>query len=226
VVEEGTAVTPVGESEVFRFYGALHAARVELAAEEAISWEPTDELVVETDSTQSLAIGCSRLGGKHVCRRDGGPFLRIRRGTEVETRFGPDTFRRPALLEVAPGEVRAIEVIFGADGARQSAHLDLGVWLLDAPEVDAPELDSERTERVLAAMANARVEGWLDVPTGTPERTVRIERAPRGGRSPVTVIDLYAGCVAHREGQPRAARIDGASCRAFAVDLVDVLAAQ
>lgn len=221
IVEQGNRGTKVPTAEVYRWYQALHEAEVE-----ADPHAPTDvraevDLTVETDSTLSMRIRCGRDPGGWLCRRDEGPILRVR-DPSLRVGFDVDTFAERTLLDLPAGEARAVEILPGpaGDTARQSAHLDLGVWRLDAPRhPDGDDALSEvALEAVLAAFSGARVEAWVPAPATRAERIIRVERTPRRGASTELVVRLHAGCIATVEG--RAAKLDESTCEALQGDLL------
>jgi hypothetical protein len=214
-VHEGETSVAVAEPEVYRYYAALHEARVERATEAAERWQVHSEILVQTDSTQALKLACS--AGALLCRRDNGPLLRPVDPHAIELGFTAGTFARRRLVDLAAGDARAIEILPAEEGARQSVRLDLGSWTVDAPV--GKDLDSEKLHTMLAAVMSARAKDWVDVPEAAPLRTLRIERTPRGGRSTL-VIALYADCVARVEGHERGAALSRETCEALSADLV------
>jgi len=215
VLVEEDDVVDVAEPEVYRYYAALHEARVERASEAEEAWRPELEIVVVTDSTRDLRLACD--AGASLCRRDRGPLLRVTEPAAIEIGFSRDTFAERRLVDLAPGEARAIEILPGDEGTRQSVRLDLGVWTKDAPE--GGDLDTERVDALLSAVMSARAKDWVGVPQDDPLRTLRIERAPRQGQGTL-VVALYAGCVAKVEGRTRAAVVFPETCEALSADLV------
>jgi Domain of unknown function (DUF4340) len=210
-------ITSVREPEVFRWYEALHEARIDRVRSGPLTAADV-ELRIETDATVALRLRCQAAGDELLCARDDEPGFAVR--VPVELAFTADTFTDRQLAELAPGEARALE-IYGAGAARQSAHLDLGVWRLDAPahpEGDAA-LDDQRIEELLAAISGARAQAWVATPSGEPERTVGIERMASEGASDTVVVAIWDGCIA-RVDAGRAAQLDDATCRALAVDLL------
>lgn len=229
VIEEAGALVEVSEPEVFRWYGALQAAAVELPAG-PIDLTPRERLTIETDSGQSLAIACGAVRGGVACARDEGPALRVI-GTLPELAFTRETFADRRLLSFEAGEVRGLELLPGpaSDGVRQSVRLDLGVWRLDAPvhPDGVAVLDEVRLEATLAALQSLRAEGWTPVPPTTPWRTLRVERLRAGQQDAALVVEVYAAadpadpqCVAHVPGQPQAARLAPETCAALGDDLL------
>jgi hypothetical protein len=206
---------PVAEPEVYRYYATLHEARVDRANEMDETWQPDHELLVQTDSMQTLRLACNARA--QTCRRDEGPLLRVTDTAVRDMGFSVGTFAQRRLVDLAPGEARAIEILPGEQGARQSIRLDLGVWRADAPE--GGETDPDRVNAVLAAVISARARNWVDAPEGAPLRTLRIERAPRQGRSAVEIV-LHAGCIAQIDGRERAAVLFPETCEAMSLDLV------
>ena len=229
VIEEAGALVEVSEPEVFRWYGALQAAAVELPAE-AIVLAPRHRLTIETDSGQTLAIACGPAGAGVACARDEGPALRVI-GALPELAFTRETFADRRLLGFEAGEVRGLELLPGpaSDGVRQSVRLDLGVWRLDAPAHPdgVAVLDEVRLEATLAALQSLRAEGWTPVPPTSPLRTLRVERLRAGQEDAALTVEVYAPadpadpqCVAHVPGQPQAARLAPETCAALGDDLL------
>lgn len=221
VIEEGGAIVEVAEPEVFRWWSALQSAPVEVPpADLSDSFKMAADLTVEADSGQRLRLRCGPAGSVALaCRRDEGPPLIVGRA-ELTLAFARETFADRRLLAFQSGETRELEILPGAGGdeVRQSVRLDLGVWRLDAPEHPdgAAALDEVRLEAMLAALQGTRAEAWTEVPTTAPLRSLRIERT--GGKA--LALELYAGCVAHVPGQPRAAALAAGTCAALGDDLL------
>lgn len=226
VIEEAGALVEVSEPEVFRWYGGLQAAAVELPAE-ALVMTPRHRLTIETDAGQALTIACGAVSGGVGCTRDEGPVLRVI-GALPELDFVRETFADRRLLSFDVGEVRGLELLPGpaSDGVRQSVRLDLGVWRLDAPAHPdgVAVLDEVRLEATLAALQGLRAEGWTPVPHTAAERTLRVERLRAGQGDAALTVDLYPGagteCLAHVPGQPQAARLAPERCAALRDDLL------
>lgn len=225
VIEEAGALVEVSEPEVFRWYGALQAAAVELPAE-ALVMTARDRLTIETDAGQLLVIACGPVSGGIGCARDEGPVLRVVGGLPALD-FVRETFADRRLLSFASGEVRGLELLPGpaSDGVRQSVRLDLGVWRLDAPAHPdgVAVLDEVRLEATLAALQSLRAEGWTPVPATSATRTLRVERLRAGQDDAALVVDVYGEaeqCVAHVSGQAQAARLAAETCAALADDLL------
>jgi hypothetical protein len=214
----GDEVVSVGESEVFRWYDALHGARLQTASSTTIVHDDV-ELVLTCDSTAQLRLRCGRdAADAFACARDGQPAYPV--ALDVELAFSAETFVDRQLATLSPGEARAIE-ISGPAVVRQGAHLDLGVWRLDAPlhpEGDAA-LDDQRVESLLATVSGLRAQQWTETPTSAAERSLRVERVPADGRPTAVVVELWPGCIARVDGGP-AARLGEGPCRALAEDLL------
>lgn len=214
----GDEAVSVGESEVFRWYDALHGARLQTAASTTIVHDDV-ELVLTCDSTAQVRLRCGRDAADALaCARDGQAAYPV--ALDVELAFSAETFVDRQLATLSPGEARAIE-ISGPVVVRQGAHLDLGVWRLDAPlhpEGDAA-LDDQRVESLLATVSGLRAQQWTETPTAAAERSLRIERVPADGRATAVVVELWPGCIARVDGGP-AARLGEGPCRALAEDLL------
>jgi hypothetical protein len=208
-------VTSVREPEVFRWYEALHEARLDRTRSlPAIA--ASVELRIETDSTVMLRLRCARADEGLRCARDDEPFFAVT--LPIELAFTADTFTDRQLATLPPGNARALEIA-GPKAVRQSVHLDLGVWRLDAPahpEGDAV-LDEERIESLLATISGARAQSWTTLPSGDPERTIRVEQV--AGEGSAIVVALWDGCIARVDEGP-AAQLDDATCRALGSDLL------
>jgi hypothetical protein len=215
-VDDRDEVTSVREPEVFRWYEALHDARLDRDRPVARAAAPTVELRIETDSTVVLRLRCDRAGERWHCARDDEHAFAVM--LPIELAFTADTFTDRQLATLPPGNARAVEIA-GPKAVRQSVHLDLGVWRLDAPahpEGDAV-LDEERIESLLATIAGARAQSWVALPSGDPERTIRVEQV--AGEGAAIVVALWDGCIARVDEGP-AAQLDDATCRALATDLL------
>src|SRR5690606_13076400 len=143
-------------------------------------------------------LACGRAEAQWHCRRDGGPVHRVRT-PELALSLDAAEFETRALLSLMPDEVLAVELTEHEAGAslRQSAHLDLGVWRLDAPE--HPDGDAALSELaledLLAALGSLRVESWTAIPGTTPERELRFELRPRHGRPSHVELALHPDCI-------------------------------
>lgn len=219
----GKSVLELRESEVFAWYSALFDARFATDRETSDAVDAV-ELRIVTDSTETVRLRCSAADddGMRACRRDDEPALAVRLG--VDPAFVADTFADRELVDIEAGEVRAIEIA-GADVVRQSVHLDLGVWRLDAPlhpEGDAV-LDEVALEDLLATIGAMRAQEWTRAPEGAAERVVRIERTSMRGREGDVELQLWPGsgdaCIV-RVGQGRAAKVGEGTCRVLGRDLL------
>jgi hypothetical protein len=127
-------------------------------------------------------------------------------------------FRSRRLVSLEAGELVALELIpgTGGTGPRQGAHLDLGVWRLDAPEhpEGSAALDEVRLQQMLARASTLRV-GAPAEPAGEALRRIRLERARGGG---AVEIELHPDCVARVDDQ--AGTLDERTCQALAGDLL------
>jgi len=222
---EGTssAVLELRESEVFRWYRALYDARFVIDRPAAGTTDAVD-LRITTDTTEVVRLRCGAADedGVRTCRRDDEPALAVR--LAVDPAFVAETFADRRLVELDPGQAQAIEIA-GRDVVRQSVHLDLGVWRLDAPlhpEGDAM-LDELALEELLATLAGARAQEWTELPGGAPERVIRVERAQVRGQDGDVELQLWPArgdtCVV-QVGQGRAARVGEATCSALGRDLL------
>jgi len=219
-----TAVFDVSEPEVYRWYQALHEAEVSLAPAEPWPAVSDVELELVTDSTMELRLAC--VGTEPLrCRRDDGPVVHVRGKGLPVLAFDLDAFAERRLTDVSAEDIRAIEILPGPAGAevvRQSLHLDLGVWRLDAPahpEGDAA-LDSLRLEALLATVGALRVEAWVDEAADIgAERRLRVERVPRRGQAPELELELLPDCIVRVPGQ-RPGRISEGACETLRQDLL------
>lgn len=223
-----SVVSEVDESEVFRFYDAAHGAEVELAHDAPPADAELDlDLTVRLDAGTQLRLRCIGTGPATRCRRDDGPWLSPR-GPVPELAFDPSSFADRRLVELSVDDVRALEILPGPgrEGARQGAHFDLGVWRLDAPLHPAGDdaLDEERLGQLLATIAGARAEAWIEVTDEVPVRTLRIDRSPRRGQDPTVVVELLEGCRVRIPGR-RAGLLSEGTCASLSGDLLrsDVL---
>jgi hypothetical protein len=217
------SVLELRESEVFAWYSALFDARFDHATE-ARGDADAVELRIVTDSTESVRLRCGEADddGVRACRRDDEPALAVR--VAVDPAFVAETFADRELVDIEAGQARAIEIT-GRDVVRQSVHLDLGVWRLDAPlhpEGDAV-LDDLALEDLLATITAARAQEWTATPADTPERVLRIERTSARGQGDDVELQLWPAsadtCVV-RVGQGRAAKVGEGTCRALRRDLL------
>ncbi|MEE9383448.1 MAG: hypothetical protein V3V08_08545 [Nannocystaceae bacterium] len=230
VLEEAKRQTTVSESEVFRWYGLVRGLFVEPMTPAQISeteFVPDQELVLETDTTQSLHIRC-QAGAPLVCTRDGGPPRRVTTDQPVSLAYSEDTFADRRLVSFSPPDVMAIELTPGAGrkSLRQSARQDFGVWRLDYPRHPdgATAVDQVRLESLLAAFANARAEAWVDEEDeeaeGQPERTLRAELRPNGSAAEVVSLAIYPGCRAVASSARRVAKLHASACVALLSDIL------
>jgi hypothetical protein len=225
VVEQGGKGGPptlVPVAEVYRWYQALHDAEVDADPDASSEIDFEVDMTIETDSTLAMRLRCGRnREGGWSCRRDDGPLLRVREPS-LRVGFSLETFAERTLVDLPPGEARAIEILPGPSGstARQSAHLDLGVWRLDAPShPDGDDALSEvALESLLAAFSSMRADAWVPAPETRAERIIRVERTPRRGAPTEIVVRLHPGCIATVDG--RAARLSEATCASLRGDLL------
>ncbi|MBX7082972.1 MAG: DUF4340 domain-containing protein [Nannocystaceae bacterium] len=220
----GTEVVAVPEPEVLRWYTALHDARLDTdAPRPAVS--PTVELEVVSDSTARLRLSCAPdhgadddAGDAMICARQGEPAFALR--LPVAPDFTPESFAQRQLLALGSDELRALE-LQGPGLARQAAHLDLGVWRLDAPahpEGDAV-LDEDAIVQLGAALGGARALAWTEPPDEPPLRTIRLERTVRAGRGAEVGVTLWSDCRVRVDEGPTA-RVGEGTCEALARDLL------
>ena len=132
----GEEIRDVAGSAVVDFLLALSRVQVSEVDEPAPAGSITREVIgVHTDAGTKIRIECAELDGDRVrCRRDEGPWLQAL-GPVPSLTLTEGRFADRRLVQLEPGAVRAVELRPGpgAGGVRQSAHLDLGVWTLDAP---------------------------------------------------------------------------------------------
>lgn len=229
-VREGeSAPAEVSEAEVYRWYTSLRTLEIDPEVEPlGVDVDPAVAVDIDTDSTQRMRIECGEVEGRRYCRRDAGPFRAIVGGANIGPFFDVETFRDRRLLHLAAGDAVAIEIRPGvrspgrAAPPRFSAHLDAGVWRLDAPphpEGDAA-LDDVKFERLLATLGALRAEAWTRVPTGAaPVATIHVDRAPGTGRDPTVELELFEGCIARVDGG-RPGQLSDAACRTLVADLL------
>lgn len=212
-VEEGGTATEVEESEVFRWYEAARSVEVRLSPD-APEGAPDLDLALALDSATTLRLRCAGRGDERRCRRDEGPWLTLH-GPAPELAFEVTTFRDRRLVDLSVDDARALEVLPGPGsvGTRQGAHFDLGVWRLDAPLHPAGDeaLDEDKLQEMLAAVAGARIEAWLQPTDAAPLRTFRIDRTPRRGEDATVVVELLPGCAVRLPGG-RPGRVSEGAC--------------
>lgn len=219
VVREGEVERAAAESEVYRWFA--ERAGVELAADPdpPTPFLPDAAATFVVDGGLELQVRCQ---GGRWCARDDEPPRRVVGDQPVRLTFGADEFEDRRLLALGAEEVRAIELepAPGRGGVRQSVHLDLGVWQLDAPvhPDGAGALDDVRLEELLSALSSLRAEEWVEAPGGDLARTLRVELTPRTGRASAVEVELHEGCTV-RAGA-RLARVSEGACRALATDLL------
>ncbi len=219
IEHEGSAVTTVPEAEVFRWWNALHDARLATDAPQELG-TPELELTFHSDTTAQIRLRCRVVTppSAWLCARDDEPAFPVRL-TDTPA-FSASSFGDRQLVSIAAGDLRALE-LDGPDAPRQSVHLDLGVWRLDAPrhpEGDAV-LDSERVEALSATIAGARAIAWVTTPSGPPLRTIRAETVARDGRGDALELTLWDGCVVAVDGG-RAATVGEGTCASLREDLL------
>ena len=211
--DAGDEITTIGLAEVHRWYGAVHAAR--LRTDTAADAVPSGiELVLTTDTTEQLRLRCGETpDGGMACARDDEPAYPVT--IDAELGFSPDTFAARDLTSVSPGEARAIEIA-GVGAVRQGAHLDLGVWRLDAPahpEGDAA-LDEQRLEALVATVTGLRAQSWVEAPADAAAVQIRVELVPSEGRAGAVELELWPGCIVRVDGD-KSARIGDGACRSL-----------
>lgn len=222
---EGEADRAVSEAEVYRWFAELGQLEVERAdARELDRFAADTVLTLGTDSGRRMTLRCM---GLSLCARDDGPPRRIIGTPSVSLGFDADRFLDRTLLALAPGDVRAVEIMAGeaphppqgAAVVRQSVHLDMGAWRLDAPaHPDAgAALDETRLEALLASASTLRAQDWVDR-AGAPVRRISIELTPRTDRDDRVEIELFADCVVG-VGE-RKARVAAPACEALGGDLL------
>lgn len=231
VLDDGTLRVEADETEVFRWYDTL--SRVELAPlpkdVDTSTFVAGHVLTIDTDSTQVLRLACGQAPrktdpegpttGKRAwwCSRDDGP-PRLVLSESIAPTFDAATFSDKSLASYGPGEARAIEVVHGpadGDGLRVSAHLELGVWTLDAP--DHPDGDSAidqlRLEGLLGELGSLRAETWLDTAPATVIRSLRVEVLPEDGAARAVEVMLHPDCVV--SVGDRVATVEASTCQAL-----------
>lgn len=211
--DAGDEVTTIGDAEMHRWYGALHAARLRTDAP-SLAIPSAIELVITTDSTEQIRLRCAEgTDDAMLCARDDEPAYPV--VIDAELAFAPDTFADRQLVALSSGEARAIEI--GGDRiVRQSAHLDLGVWRLDAPvhpEGDAA-LDEQRLESLLAVVSGLRAQSWVEAPSDPAPLQIRVERVPTEASAGAVVIERWPSCIVRIDGG-RAARVGEGACRSL-----------
>lgn len=219
IEHDGDAVTTVPEAEVFRWWNALHDARLATDDPRELG-TPEVELAFHSDTTAVIRLRCRQLASPSswLCARDDEPAFAVRLGDSPA--FSATSFVDRQLVSIAAGDLRALE-LSGPHVARQSVHLDLGVWRLDAPrhpEGDAV-LDPERVEALSATIAGARAIAWVPTPSTPPLRTIRAETVARDGRGSALELTLWDGCVVAVDGG-RAASIGEGTCASLSEDLL------
>lgn len=225
ILETEDGQREVGGAEVLRWYQELHDAEVHRPPEDEVpmtlDWDRSDvDVVFDTDANVQLRIRCIDSAGERWCRRDEGVVLRAR--TDALLAFDPETFADRTLVRFDAGDARAVEILpaQGSSTVRQSAHFDLGVWRLDAPE--HPEGDEALSElaleQLLAVAGNLRAQQWVPMPTEPPLREIRLELTPQRGRETERTIRLHPGCVGVVDG--RAARLSEGDCEALSSTLL------
>lgn len=213
--EQGPREVP--EAEVYRWFAARAALEIE-ALEEPVEFEPDISLVLSSDSGQRMTLRCQ---GAQLCARDEGPPRRVLGEASSSLAFAADSFADRGLVTIPAGEARAIEILPVADAGvvRQSAHLDMGSWRLDAPthpDGDAA-LDDVRVEALLAVVSTLRAQAWSDSGDAALRR-IEVDLAPREGRENTVSVDLYPNCVVG-VGERRAT-VSEAACRTLGGDLL------
>ncbi len=221
----GSEVVAVPEPEVLRWYTALHDARLDTDAPRP---PPTAavELELVSDSTARLQLACapdaaaqaSGASDAMICARAGEASFSLRLSVPLD--LSPESFAQRQLLALGSDELRALE-LEGPGLARQSAHLDLGVWRLDAPAhpEGASVLDEDAIVQLAAALGGARALAWADAPQGPPARTLRLERTVRQGRAAEVTVALWPDCRVRVDDGPTA-RVGEGTCEALARDLL------
>jgi hypothetical protein len=189
-----------------------------------LSFEPDWTLVVHADSGESLRVRCVLDGDPAICVRDEGPVLRVLGELPRNLVFDAETFAARRLTEIAPGEVRQLEILPAepeAPTVRQSVHADMGVWALDAPPHpdDNGAIDTVRLENLLWAARSLRAEAWVEPPVTAPLRRILLEVVPSQGLRHSVEIVLYPECIVSVAGQHPAA-ISEAQCAALGEDLL------
>lgn len=232
VLDDGVLRLEADETEVFRWYDTL--SRVELAplpSEAATSdFVAQHVLTIDTDTTQVLRLACGRAprrtgpesppsAGKRGwwCKRDDGPPRLVLSETLAAT-FDAATFSDKSLAGYGPGEARAIEIVHGpldGDGLRVSAHLELGVWTLDAPEHPDGDsaIDQVRLEELLGEVGSLRADRWVESAPGQVVRSVRVEVLPEDGEARAVELTLHDDCIVTVDG--RIAQVEPATCAAL-----------
>jgi hypothetical protein len=207
----------VSEAEVYRWYASRTALEVE-QAEAPERFEPDVTLVFGNDGGQKLRVRCD---AAQWCARDDGPPRRVLGDQNLALAFDAESFADRGLTNARPGEARALEIsdAGGDNVVRQSVHLDLGVWRLDAPEHPDGDaaLDGVRLEGLLSALSGLRAEGWVEA-AGTPLRKFRLELSPKEGRENTIEATLYTDCIVEVDG--RLARVSAGVCEVLGDDLL------
>ncbi|MEM6991120.1 MAG: hypothetical protein AAF721_11500 [Myxococcota bacterium] len=226
--------TEVDEAEVFRFYTALHAAEVEViadaGAQDRVAGLPTEvDWIVRTEHGVAQPLRCWLIPPTETrwCQRGEGPLLRVRTELPALPVSAERFSDRRVVASLSVDDVRAVEILPGptlasdARTRRQSAHFDLGVWRLDAPEhPDGDDaLDTTRLDALIAGVAGLRAAAWTSPPREDPLRIVRLEQVARSGLPDTVEVALHPGCIAVVAGR-RAAEISESACRRLSADLL------
>jgi len=221
-------LTEVDEAEVFRWYGALHDAEVELQPEPLPETPPevTYAISVAQGVTMKLSCWAPSEDGTRNCRRGEGPVLSVR-APLGELALSPELFSdRRIVTGLSIDDVRAIEILPGggrptARTERQSAHFDLGVWRLDAPvHPDGDDaMDTTKFDAMMVAVAGLRAETWAAAPSSEPLRTIRIDQAAHADAAETVEVALYDGCVVVVPGR-RPGVVSESTCRRLSASLL------
>jgi hypothetical protein len=213
--------TQVEESEVYRWFQAAHDAEVELA-DAPTDASPRVRWSMGLDSGITTELVCEGQGEALRCRREAGPWLRVR-SRPPQLRFAADTFVDRGLVDASADDVRAVEIVAGPGGtlARQSAHFDLGVWRLDAPlhPLADAALDEDALQSLMAVAVGARAEQWLSPTEEAPERIVRLELTPQRDRPSTLDLSVWEDCRVAAPGR-RPARVSEGACESLRSDLL------
>ncbi len=180
-------------------------------------------LAFHTDTKQTLRVRCRMAEDPVICVRDEGPQLRVLGELPRELVFDAETFAQRRLVAFGTGEARELEIRPGPGGSvlRQSVHMDMGVWQLDAPtHVDGSgAIDEVRLENMLWALGHLRAEGWVQPPQTPPLRLISVEVVPESGARRTETVILFEDCAVAVEGH-RPALVSAAQCEALSEDLL------
>lgn len=216
---EGDVARAIDGAEVRRWFASLEQLEVSSLERPAPAGDVQTWRFV-TDAAVTLTLTCGN-AADGPCRRDEGRWWAVE-GVDAGLAWTPETFESRRILDLGVEDVTALEIVDQArDGAvRQSAHFDLGVWRLDAPEhPDGNDaLNEVALEDILATLASLRAEAWVPRPADGLRRSIGLDLRPRRQRTSHAEIEVFEGCVVGSDG--RTARVDAATCGRLERDLL------